>query len=638
METIETNIDNLDALVKSLEQAFIKSQEDQEPLEAFGLLLKNLAKQIPSHVAYFQKQVELFSSYNIELSKTVDRLQTRLDNLKEDASKGEQIASESRPFDHIEHIDLELQLESAHDEVERLKIALANSESERKADFEQHQMEIEACQEQSRQYEEAFDGQSKYVTQLKEAKKADELAKETFRIRYRELFEELVELKGSIRVMCRIRPAGENRPAGELVQFSNPDGTQSYLPWARLQVTTEEPRTSYHAIETKSNTYQFERVFGSGETNEDIFREIRDFAQSALLGKPITILAYGQTGSGKSYTFLSDNGLLPRYINLLFQLADRDREEYKYTFELAAVEVQLNKIYDLLQAPARGQKIQVRVDKQTFALLSSEESAIDLLKKAIRRRETAPTGKNQASSRSHFVVSVKLSRRPISGSEADKPIKGIVSFADLGGAEKSGKERSTAPGVNPAQDLLYNQGVDINTSLRELDLAIQAVSKNQPVTGGHSLIKVLKPSLSSNSRLLMMVMVSPLKEDLQQTLGTLAKGQEAMKARKTSNSGKGSSLPRPETPSSRNPNVANVVAAEQGVKGGSNSLSRAKEGVSKIFNRGNSRVSSKIPISSSHPPSSPLRSESNTSGRAPDDSTLPTTAPGTQTSKTSRIG
>ncbi|KAI1420371.1 P-loop containing nucleoside triphosphate hydrolase protein [Xylaria sp. FL1777] len=390
--------------------------------------------------------------------------------------------------------------------------------------------------------------------------------------RYRTLVEELATVKGSMRIMCRIRPA-QDTPEEELISFTNPDnldsGNSSVLPWTNLRVTYLND-----SKRTESRDFEFQRAFGGDESNQTIFNEVKDFALSSALGNSCTVMAYGATGTGKSYTFLSSDGLVHSFIRLLFQLADEQSGQYEYEFHMSAIEIYINKVFDLLQASVNGQKIEVRLTAESTIKLSSQQEAFEVINQAIDRREAASTRQNKTSSRSHFVISVRIVRRSVAdGIETT----GTASFVDLGGSEAAGRNLPSGA-VNAQQTLQYQQGQDINKGLLDLGKNIRSVATGGKFFASHNLTKCLQTSLTQGSRLLVIATVSPLIIDQANTLGTLRWTTEAIGA-----VGRPPTPRTAEGPSSRNSKIQlTSPGVAKGTPGAKRSSSAASVSSSKI--------------------------------------------------------
>ena len=95
----------------------------------------------------------------------------------------------------------------------------------------------------------------------------------------RALHNTIQELKGNIRVFCRVRPAAAEAPRA--IEASGHD--------AKLQLS--------HASST--HDFSFDKVFGASASQPQIFEEVDGLVQSSLDGYKVCIFAYGQTGSGK---------------------------------------------------------------------------------------------------------------------------------------------------------------------------------------------------------------------------------------------------------------------------------------------------------------------------------------------------
>ena len=129
---------------------------------------------------------------------------------------------------------------------------------------------------------------------LKSAAEANEKLRNEETLR-RKLHNQVQELKGNIRVFCRVRPSLESEPAVEAACITYPDtGSDA----KEIEILGQEEKSSLGNITTKTNAFSFDRVFTPGSANADVFGEISQLVQSALDGYNVCIFCYGQTGSG----------------------------------------------------------------------------------------------------------------------------------------------------------------------------------------------------------------------------------------------------------------------------------------------------------------------------------------------------
>lgn len=101
----------------------------------------------------------------------------------------------------------------------------------------------------------------------------------------KKLFNLVQELKGNIRVLCRFRPMSKN----ELN-----DGSQVV---AKISGTDSATLVNEKG---KAKTWEFDHIFGTSSTQEELFNEVEPLVTSILDGYNVCIFAYGQTGSGKT--------------------------------------------------------------------------------------------------------------------------------------------------------------------------------------------------------------------------------------------------------------------------------------------------------------------------------------------------
>ncbi|RYC94712.1 Kinesin-like protein klpA [Fusarium oxysporum f. sp. narcissi] len=334
----------------------------------------------------------------------------------------------------------------------------------------------------------------------------------------RVLFNKYQELKGNIRVMCRVRPALGNGE-GEEAKMSFPDDKTS----AEIVLAGPEEKSSLGQITRKNYPFEFDRVFVPGTQNQEIFGEISQLVQSALDGYNVCIFCYGQTGSGKTHTMSSNDGMIPRATHMIYDTITKLKEKsWEYTMEGSFVEVYNEELNDLLTPNERSAKrLEIRHDearKQTTITncksvrLDSPSSVETMLEEAQNNRSVAATKANERSSRSHSIFILKL----IGENSATKErCEGTLNLVDLAGSERLKHSQAEGDRMKETQN--------INKSLSCLGDVIEALGRGS----GHipyrnsKLTHLLQYSLGGNSKTLMFVMVSPLEQHLKETLTSL---------------------------------------------------------------------------------------------------------------------
>lgn len=181
----------------------------------------------------------------------------------------------------------------------------------------------------------------------------------------RRLHNQLQELKGNIRVFCRVRPVlpGEpTPPPGFLLFPSSPGGPSDPSTHVSL-FRSDERRGTLSGVPAAPTRYDFsfDRVFPPGSGQDEVFEEIAMLVQSALDGYPVCIFAYGQTGSGKTFTMEGGpggdpqmEGLIPRALRHLFSVAQElSSQGWTYNFVASYVEIYNETVRDLLATGTR---------------------------------------------------------------------------------------------------------------------------------------------------------------------------------------------------------------------------------------------------------------------------------------------
>jgi len=340
----------------------------------------------------------------------------------------------------------------------------------------------------------------------------------------RVLFNKYQELKGNIRVMCRVRPVLDSSE-GDAAKLAFPDLKTS----AQIDVTGPEERSSLGNITRKVIPFEFDRVFTPAIGNEEVFGEISQLVQSALDGYNVCIFCYGQTGSGKTYTMSSTDGMIPRATHMIYdtitQLKDKS---WSYTMEGSFVEVYNEELNDLLSSSSSLRdsdakpRLEIKHDEQrkTTRVVNCKTVSLDsadkveaMLRQAQSNRSVAATKANERSSRSHSVFILRLAGE---NSATNERCEGTLNLVDLAGSERLKHSGAEGDRMRETQN--------INKSLSCLGDVIEALSRNP---NGHipyrnsKLTHLLQYSLGGNSKTLMFVMVSPLEAHLKETLTSL---------------------------------------------------------------------------------------------------------------------
>jgi len=295
----------------------------------------------------------------------------------------------------------------------------------------------------------------------------------------RKLHNQVQELKGNIRVFCRVRPTLDGDTTSAKIDYPD-DQTDS----KEVEVLGPEEKSSLGNITTKKNAFAFDRVFGPESQNQDVFGEISQLVQSALDGYNVCIFCYGQTGSGKTHTMSANDGMIPLAVNQIYDTAKSLEEKgWKYTMEGSFVEVYNEVLNDLLgkadEFDKKKHEIKHDIAKGkttitdvTTVELDSPGRVESILSRASSNRSVASTNANQRSSRSHSVFILKLiGENSVTGEKSE----GTLNLVDLAGSERLSHSGATGDRLKETQS--------INKSLSCLGDVIGALGQGKE--GGH---------------------------------------------------------------------------------------------------------------------------------------------------------
>lgn len=333
-------------------------------------------------------------------------------------------------------------------------------------------------------------------------------------IERKELHNTVMDLRGNIRVFCRVRPPLISESEKSLCGWN-------YVDEATLEIVNRDPSSNgNNKLKNGSHSFSFDQVFHPASNQEEIFELVSPLIQSALDGYNICIFAYGQTGSGKTYTMdgISTNlGVIPRTVDLLFDsIREYRKMGWEYEIRVQFLEIYNEVLYDLLSSEPKDMEIRmVRNSKHDIYVTNIiQETVTDadrlryLMDVAKRNRATASTVGNERSSRSHAVTKIELIGRH---EEKQEMCRGSINLVDLAGSE------------SPKTSVRMNETKNINRSLSELTNVILALLQKQdhiPYRNS-KLTHLLMPSLGGNSKTLMFINVAPFQDCFVESLKSL---------------------------------------------------------------------------------------------------------------------
>ncbi|CAK0809626.1 unnamed protein product [Prorocentrum cordatum] len=349
---------------------------------------------------------------------------------------------------------------------------------------------------------------------------------------------------GRVQVFARVRPVGGNEGAASCcVEADGDDGTVLVRDEAAALERVARGEGVESAIgSVEGRQFSFDGAFGRGCSQRDIFAQVgAPVLRECMNGFNGTILAYGQTGSGKTFSLLNqaqggeDTGLLPRLVAGLYVQVARDRANV-YQVDAAALQVYNEQVDDLL-APGHhdgvGHGLPVQnggsVPNLTWIECTRPDQMLETFSRARANLIYAETKMNKASSRSHAVFQMRITRCARAGAAAangaPKRMEGtrsIFTVVDLAGSERV--KKSGAEGAR------FQEAAAINKSLLALGNVVSALAakKKHVPTRDSKLTRLLEGSLGGNCKTSLLVCVSPALENQGETLCTLDFASRAM--------------------------------------------------------------------------------------------------------------
>jgi len=342
----------------------------------------------------------------------------------------------------------------------------------------------------------------------------------------RKYFNLVQELRGNIRVFCRVRP---------LLNWEKEKG---------LGICINFPPTEDFIIEVFSKDaiggkfiFEYDRVYKPDAQQKDITEDTSEYVQSVMDGYNVSIFAYGQTGSGKTWTMdgpPEDPGVNLHALQELFKVVSERSPMFEYTITMSVYEIYNNKINCLLSEPKkrkgkRGEKIEYKARATANGIVvqngmeievKCRDDVMKLMDIAKSNRKTGCTKMNDMSSRSHMIVIVSVRGFNV---PANIEYLGKLFMVDLAGSERVAKS-----GV---KGIALREATEINTSLTALGDVMQALQKKTSYIPyrNSTLTYLMQNALGGHAKTIMFINICPTDEHVLETVSSLRFAQRVAK-------------------------------------------------------------------------------------------------------------
>ncbi|XP_021740782.1 kinesin-like protein KIN-14F [Chenopodium quinoa] len=332
----------------------------------------------------------------------------------------------------------------------------------------------------------------------------------------RQLYNQVQDLKGSIRVYCRVRPFLQGQSDG--VSTVDHIGENGNIMIVHPHKQGRDAR----------KVFSFNKVFGTNATQQQIYADTQSLIRSVLDGFNVCIFAYGQTGSGKTYTMSGPDltaedswGVNYRALQDLFQISKSRVDLIEYDIGVQMIEIYNEQVRDLLVVDGTSRRLDIRNNSQLNGLnvpdaclvqVNCTQDVLDLMRVGLKNRAVGATALNERSSRSHSILTIHVQGKElISGSI----LRGCLHLVDLAGSERVDKSEAIGERLKEAQH--------INKSLSALGDVISALAqKSAHIPYRNSkLTQVLQDSLGGHAKTLMFVHINPESNAIGETISTL---------------------------------------------------------------------------------------------------------------------
>ena len=204
----------------------------------------------------------------------IDSEKEEVASLSERLHKKEEELSEARQAHQRAAVRYESEMASLKEEIQLMRDSAGKNDEARMNQLSQKCRDVEMAKSEI----EILQGKIDDLTESNRRAESALLDSEQTR---RVLHNTIQELRGNVRVFCRIRPSA-HQPAGGALSVVTPvdDGTGVRL----APQSTGNANDKQQASSTKQWSFGFDRVFDQKATQEDVFLEVEGLVQSALDG------------------------------------------------------------------------------------------------------------------------------------------------------------------------------------------------------------------------------------------------------------------------------------------------------------------------------------------------------------------
>ncbi|GFQ02950.1 kinesin-4 [Phtheirospermum japonicum] len=328
----------------------------------------------------------------------------------------------------------------------------------------------------------------------------------------KKLYNEVIELKGNIRVFCRCRPLKQDEIA---------KGSTSVVDFD----SSHENELHIIGSDSSRKQFKFDHVFRPEDNQEAVFVQTLPIVTSVLDGYNVCIFAYGQTGTGKTYTMEGtpeDRGVNYRTLEEIFRISNERSSIIKYELFVSMLEVYNEKIRDLLVDSSNqfAKKLDIKQSAEgtqevpglVEARVYGTDEVWGLLKLGSQARSVGSTNANELSSRSHCLLRVTVVAENLINGQKTRSHLWLV---DLAGSERVSKIEVEGDRLRESQ--FINKSL---SALADVIAALASKSAHTPYRNS-KLTHMLQSSLGGDCKTLMFVQISPNAVDYGETICSL---------------------------------------------------------------------------------------------------------------------